>query len=209
MSVLIGLLLHIGLVYKPRLSMYWSTDELYFTPIFSAVMSRDRFLIFMHFLHFADNSCCDVSDPARDGLHKIRPVIDLTFADLKKALPNDNDRKLIINTEVLFRRLLGVACSRDVDLKNVLRHELVAIPPVLFNYDGRMTKTNKADLAQKLESNCEDVVASLPQAPDATSSAYITDWMACLQSLNENHFRTFNDLAEVVQNGIVCCKILH
>ncbi len=30
-----------------------------------------------------------------------------TFADMKKALPNDKDRKLIIDTEV-FRRLLGV-----------------------------------------------------------------------------------------------------
>ena len=127
----------------------------------------------------------------------------LTFADMKKALPNDTDRKLIINIEVLFRRLLGVARRRDVDLKNVLRHEFVAVPPALFNDDGRMRKTNKADLAQKLESNCEDVVASLPPALDATSSAYIIDGMAFLQLLNENHIRTFNDLAEVVQNGIV------
>jgi len=127
----------------------------------------------------------------------------LTFADMKKALPNDKDRKLIIDTEVLFRRLLAVARSRDVDLKNVLRHELAAVPPALFNDDGRMRKTNKADLAQKLESNCADVVASLPQAPDATSSAYIIDGMAVIQSLNENHFRTFNDLAEVVQKRIV------
>jgi len=100
---------------------------------------------------------------------------------MKKALPNDKDRKLIINTEVLFRRLLGVARSRNVDLKNVLRHELVAIPPVLFNYDGRMTKTNKADLAQKLESNWEDVVASFPQAPDATFSAYIIEGLSFIE----------------------------
>ena len=56
--------------------MYWSTDELFYTPIFSSVMPRDRFLILIRFLHFADNSACDVSDPARDRLHKIRPVID-------------------------------------------------------------------------------------------------------------------------------------
>jgi len=124
---------------------------------------------------------------------------------MKKALPNDKDRKLIIDTEVLFRRLLllEIARSRDVGLKNVLRHELAAVLPALFNDDGRMRKTYKADLAQKLEYNCQDVVTSLPQASDATSSAYIIDGMAFVQSLNENHFRTFNDLAEVVQNRIV------
>ena len=127
----------------------------------------------------------------------------LTFADMKKALPNDKDRKLINDRQVLFWRLLGAARSRDIDVKNVLHHELVAVPPALFNDDGRTRKTNKADLAQKLESDCENVVASLPQAPDATSSAYVIDWMAFLQSLYEDHFHTFNDLAEVVQNGIV------
>jgi len=54
---------------------------------------------------------------------------------MKKAPPNDKDWKLIIDTEVLFQRLLGVARSRDVDLKNVLRHELVAVPLALFNDD--------------------------------------------------------------------------
>ena len=51
-----------------------------------------------------------------------------TFADMKKALPNDKDRKLIIDSEVLFRRLLGVSKSRDVDLRKVLQYELAAVP---------------------------------------------------------------------------------
>jgi len=69
-------MLHMGLVYKPRLTMYWSTDELFHTPVFSSVMPRDRFLILLRFLHFADNSGCDLTDPNRDRLHKIRPIID-------------------------------------------------------------------------------------------------------------------------------------
>lgn len=126
-----------------------------------------------------------------------------TFADMKKALPNDKDRKLMIDTEVLFRRLLAVARSRDVDLKNVLRHELAAVPPALFHDDGKMRKTNKADLAEKLESNCLEVLVSLPHVPETMSSAYVIDGMAMVQSLNENHFRTFDELAEVVQKRIV------
>ncbi len=126
-----------------------------------------------------------------------------TFADMKKALPNDKDRKLIIDTEVLFRRLLAVSRSRDVDLKNVLKYELAAVPPALFHDDGTMRKTNKADLAQKLESNCPEVLAELPQIAAGISSAYIIDGMAMVQSLNENHFRTFNDLAGVVQKRTI------
>jgi len=67
-----------------------------------------------------------------------------------------------------------------------------------------MVKIECKDVVASLpQAPCEDVVASLPQAPDATSSAHIIDGMAFLQSLNKNHFQTFNDLAEVVQNGIV------
>ena len=65
-----------------------------------------------------------------------------------------------------------------------------------------MRKTNKADLAKKLESNCPDALTELPQIPTSTSSVYIIDGMAMVQSLNENH-RTFKDLAEVVQKRTV------
>jgi len=91
--------------------------------------------------------------------------------------------------------------STSLQAKLLLRHELAAVPPALFNDDGTMRKTNKADLSQKLESNCKDVSTLLPQAPDAISSVYVIDGMAFVQSLNENQFRTFNDLAEVYRIG--------
>ena len=127
-----------------------------------------------------------------------------TFADMKKALPNDKDRKLIIDSEVLFRPLLAVSKSRDVDLRKVLQYELAAVPPSLFHHgDGTMRKTNNADLAKKLESNCPDVLTEVPQIPTSTSSTYIIVGVAMVQSLNENHFRTFKDFAEVVQKPTV------
>ena len=121
------------------------------------------------------------------------------LADMKKALSNDKDRKLIIEREILFRRFLAVCRSHDVDLRNVLQYELAAVPPALFHDDGTMRNTNKADLAQRLESSCPEVLAELPQIPSSTSSAYIINGMAMVQLLNENQFRTFSDLAEVVQ----------
>jgi len=56
-----------------------------------------------------------------------------------------------------------VSKQRDVDLQSVLCHELAAVPPALFHDDGAMRKATKADLAKKLEGNCEEVY----RLPDA------------------------------------------
>ena len=70
-----------------------------------------------------------------------------------------------------------------------------------------MRKTVKSDLAKCLESNCEEVHQLSP--PDSTSSTtlYVIDGMAMVQSLNESQFQTFNDLGELVLRKIM--KILN
>ena len=73
----LGLSILMGLVYKPRLYMYWSGDEIFRTPLFGQVMPRDRFLLLLRFLHFNDNDLYDAKDPERDRLHKIRPFLDI------------------------------------------------------------------------------------------------------------------------------------
>ncbi len=70
-----------------------------------------------------------------------------TFTYMRKPLPTDK-QKLMCSTEGLFRRLLSVSKTRDIDLQKVLEHGLAA---ALFNDDGTMRKTNKSDLAKKLE----------------------------------------------------------
>jgi len=115
---------------------------------------------------------------------------------MKIHLTNDKDRKLILETEVLFRRLLAVSKNRDIDMKMVLTYELAAVPPSLFHDDGMMRKTKKADLAEKLESHCSE---TFDLAQDThTPTAYIADGMTMLQALTEDHFKTFNDLAEII-----------
>ena len=52
---LLAVVILMGVVHKPRFAMYWSTDSLISAPIFSQITSRDRFLILMRFLYFADN----------------------------------------------------------------------------------------------------------------------------------------------------------
>lgn len=52
--------------------MYWSKDPLFCTPIFSAIMRRNRFELLLKFLYFNDNSNMPApNDPAPDKLFKL------------------------------------------------------------------------------------------------------------------------------------------
>ena len=98
----------------------------------------------------------------------------------------------MMDSEVLFGRLLAVSKQRDINLEQVLSHELAPVTPSLFNDGGTMRKTTKADLAKKLESNCDKIQALAVSHDNHT--AYIIDGMALLQALDESKFDTFNDL---------------
>lgn len=58
-------------VYKGDVNDYWSTDPLIRTDIFGKTMPRDRYLLLLRSLHFADNDTRDRSD----RLSVIRPVL--------------------------------------------------------------------------------------------------------------------------------------
>ena len=77
MLTLLAILILMGIVHKPRLPMYWSTDSILATPIFNQVMRRDRFLLLVRFFNFADNTKYNPADPSRDKLYKIREVINM------------------------------------------------------------------------------------------------------------------------------------
>ena len=61
-----------------------------------------------------------------------------TFADMRKLLPGDKQKKLMVSTEVLFRCFLAVSRVREIDLETVLKHELAAVSPALYNDDKSM-----------------------------------------------------------------------
>ena len=77
MIAFLAILILMGIIHKPRINMYWSTDTLLSTPIFSQLMGRDRFLLLLRFLHFADNRNHNPNDPDRDRLYKVREVTDM------------------------------------------------------------------------------------------------------------------------------------
>ena len=57
MKAWISLYLNMGLVTKPNLNCYWSTDPVLSSPFFPSLMSRNRFFQILQYLHFADNTC--------------------------------------------------------------------------------------------------------------------------------------------------------
>ena len=73
-----------------------------------------------------------------------------------------------------------------------MTYELAPVPPSLFNDDGTMLKTTKADLAKKLESNSDEI--QILEESDEHHIAFIIDGMALLHALDESKFDTFNYL---------------
>lgn len=69
-------------VKKSKINDYWSTDIFLSTPIFSQIMSRDRYLILLKMLHFSDNNNVD----KEDSLFKLRMIIDHLKSTYKRLL---------------------------------------------------------------------------------------------------------------------------
>ena len=74
MIAFLAMLILVGIMHKPRLSMYWSKDTLISTPVFGQVISRDRFLLLLRFLRFADNGNYNPQDTDCDKLYKVKEV---------------------------------------------------------------------------------------------------------------------------------------
>lgn len=67
----LGLSIDMGHVRKGDIKDYWSTDVLLSTPIFGRIMSRNRFLQILRYLHFFNNE-----ETSNCPLKKIKPVIE-------------------------------------------------------------------------------------------------------------------------------------
>ena len=83
--------------YKGNQNEYWSTDPLIETPVFGKTMSRDRYLLLLRTLHFADN---DLGGSQEDSLWKIRPVMSHLLQRYKKYF--HPFRKLVIDESLLL-----------------------------------------------------------------------------------------------------------
>ena len=77
-----------------------------------------------------------------------------------------------INPEIVFRRALVLANSRDdVTIDNILSHHVGPIPVSMFHEDGTMRKSCKSDLVKQFENEVSPVL-SLPDF-DPSLTTYI------------------------------------
>ncbi|KAK3750308.1 hypothetical protein QZH41_001776 [Actinostola sp. cb2023] len=86
-----------------------------------------------------------------------------TFSVSAKKISVQKDNRIVTLSEdrELFGRLLVVASTRDVDLREVLSYKLSSMPLSLAHPDGSLRKTSKSVLMSILEENV-NVVQVLP-----------------------------------------------
>ncbi|XP_071158717.1 piggyBac transposable element-derived protein 4-like [Mytilus edulis] len=72
----LGLTYQMGINRKPSTKLYWSTDPVMVTPIFSSTMTRDRYTQILRYLHFSNIANEPrQGEPNYDPLYKIKPVV--------------------------------------------------------------------------------------------------------------------------------------
>ena len=47
MKKIIGVIVLMGVIYKPTIPMYWVMEKIYWTPAFSVIMTRTRFQLIL------------------------------------------------------------------------------------------------------------------------------------------------------------------
>ena len=108
MLTLMGILILMGIIHKPRMAMYWSTDDILATPLFNQVMRRDRFLLLLRFLYFADNRQYNPNDPGRDKLYKLREIINM----MKRRCPEMYYPGKYLSMDESFKQYISSKSSR-------------------------------------------------------------------------------------------------
>ncbi|KAM9296217.1 piggyBac transposable element-derived protein 4-like [Gastrophryne carolinensis] len=107
-----GLTLAMGIVKKFSIESYWDTQSILATPLFPAIMSRNRYEILLRFLHFNDNTTAiPRGQPGHDRLHKLRPLINsLSERFAEVYTPSQNlsidESLLLFKGRIIFRQYI-------------------------------------------------------------------------------------------------------
>ena len=102
---------------------------------------------------------------------------------------------------MIQRLLSAITFGRNVDMAEVLSHELSTLPSSLATADGKMRSTGKSSLLSILAENI-DILDQIPDSDNRT--CYIIDGHALIQSLQKpSNCKTFGDYANTFINIVM------
>ena len=105
-----------------------------------------------------------------------------TFSQISTKVNSKNgkgDVEAVKNSKRLFAKMLLIARSRDVDMKEVLQYSLRPFPLPLATSDGNLVKTVKSKLLHLIENRTADCLVDMIEG----NRVLILDAMALLQTI--------------------------
>ena len=181
MKVFLSLSLLMGIIVKPEIDQYWSRNALLYTPIFSSSISRDRWMLIMEFLHFADNS----QPQHNDKLAKIRPLI--TFMNNRFQEVYVPDQNISIDEELIawrgrlqFRQYIPSKRAR-FGIKIFALCETSGYMTNFIVYTGKDNNTFPQDLIKEVGKSGAVVVKLMEPYLDKGYHLYIDNWYTSLE----------------------------
>lgn len=110
---------------------------------------------------------------------------------------------ILKDEKVLFSRFLTASVQRNIDLRNVLSHELSAVPLSLFRPTGEMRKTDKSQALHELENETKAEEHILNDEEARSNTATVIDFMAMIQCVKKTDLETFDDLFERIEEEVL------
>ena len=111
----IAIIIYMGIVRLPTLSLYWCTKPMYNIQFVRRIMPRIKFLRIMRILHFCDTDANNNTVTSRS--YKIQPIIDILLQRFQRAYrPGQNiavDESLLLwKGKLLFKQYVPTKRAR-------------------------------------------------------------------------------------------------
>ena len=102
-------------------------------------------------MSFVEERLCKGTMPFYNAIHKLK-LKTFSSVKVKKQVQNTADRLAAVDADrELFSRILVVANTRNVNLRDVFLHELSSVPYSIAHIDGTLRKVAKSTLLAELE----------------------------------------------------------
>lgn len=160
----LGFIFLTGLIKKNHIKDYWSTNPLHSTPIFPAVMTRNRYEAIKKFTHWTNNAGAPGTNYANhDRLYKIRPLLSHLSEKFQKfSVPSSNisinESLLLFKGRPVWKQFMPLKCSRFGIKIYVFCDSGTGYTYCYRIYTGAQEPAT--DITNDLPQECEDMLSS-------------------------------------------------